>query len=87
MLAAVLNTPVAIRASVQVVRAFVKLRRMMSASRQILQRLDALEKTSSGHDNHIRALFETIREMMDPEAPPPRRIGFKVEEKARHYRT
>ena len=75
MLAAVLNSPVAIDASIQVVRAFVRLRAMVAVHAELAQKLDALE---SKFDHQFRVVFEAIRQLM---APPPKspasRIGFR----------
>ncbi len=75
MLAAVLNSPVAIDASIQVVRAFVRLRAMVAVHAELAQKLDALE---SRFDHQFRIVFDAIRQLM---APPSKsgasRIGFR----------
>jgi hypothetical protein len=77
MLASVLNTPVAVQASIQVVRAFIRLRQVLATHKELAQKLAELEKRIEGHDEHITALFEAIRQLM---APPDRKrpqIGFR----------
>ena len=86
MLAAVLNTPVAVQASVRVVRAFVHLRRMLSSRRAVAEKLAELEARLSGHDGQILSLFEAIRELMEPAAAPSRRIGFLAKERRTLFR-
>jgi len=80
MAASVLNTQRAIDVSVYVVRAFVKLRKMISAHRELARKLSELERRIKGHDEQIWSLVEAIRQLMippEPEpAPPRRRIGF-----------
>jgi len=78
MLAAVLNSQVAVQASIQVVRAFVKLREMLSTHRELAKKLADLEKRIEGHDDEITALFEAIRELMEPPDKPSKRIGFEA---------
>jgi phage regulator Rha-like protein len=77
MAASVLNSERAVKVSVYVVRAFVKLREILGAHKQLAQKLAELEKRLEGHDEQIAALIEAIRELM---APPPaaarKRIGF-----------
>ncbi|MFH2203513.1 MAG: ORF6N domain-containing protein [Elusimicrobiota bacterium] len=77
MLASVLNTPIAVRASVQIARAFVRLRRIIGAHKELARKLKDLEKRVGNHDEKIGLLFDAIRDLMEPGDEPPRRIGFK----------
>jgi hypothetical protein len=79
MAAAVLNSPKAIEMSVLVVRAFVKLRIILAAHRQLAAKLEELERKLSTHDQQIVVLFDAIRGLMAPPAKPKRRIGFGEE--------
>jgi hypothetical protein len=85
MLASVLNSQGAVEVSIYVVRAFVRLREMLSAHKQIARKLSELERRIQRHDDHIRALFDAIRQMMAPPGKKERRIGFIVSEKAARY--
>lgn len=76
MLASVLNSPIAVHASIQVVRAFLKLRGFLSTQHKLALKLLALEKRLGDYDQEISALFEAIRRLMSPPAKPVRRIGF-----------
>jgi len=79
MAAMLLNSPRAVEVSVFVVRAFVKLRRLALAHKELAGKLDQLEKKVVGHDESIRQLVAAIRQLMTPPAAPPRpgRIGFR----------
>lgn len=88
MAASVLNTPQAVKVSVYVVRAFVKLREMLSTHKELARRLDDLERSLQKHDHQIVSLFQAIRQLMTPPPEKPRsQIGFATEleerEKAR----
>jgi hypothetical protein len=85
MLASVLNSPVAVEASVRVVRAFVRLRDILASNRELAQRLDELERKFEGHDAAIRNLFEAIRQLLGSPEPKRRKIGFHVKEKQARY--
>jgi hypothetical protein len=87
MLASVLNSKVAIQASVRVVRAFVRLREMVAASAELAARLKELERRFDSHDEAIVELFAVLKRMLEPEAKPRREIGFHVRERAPRYRT
>ena len=74
MLASVLNSPIAVAASIQVVRAFVQLRGVLASHKELARRLDALE---SRYDAKFRVVFQAIRELMEPPALPRKQIGFR----------
>lgn len=80
MLSSVLRSERAIEINVAIMRAFVRLREALSATRELAAKLGELEQRVTGHDEHIRALFEAIRELMTPPDPPPKQIGFHVKE-------
>jgi len=85
MLASVLNTKRAIKVSLYVVRAFVKLRETLGAHRHLAKKISELEGKVQSHDEHIRALFDAIRQLMVPPETKKRKIGFLVKEKAVRY--
>ena len=76
MLAAVLQSPVAVAASIQVVRAFVRLRALLVEHGDLARRLDALE---ARYDQQFKGVFDAIRALMTPPAKAARRIGFRAE--------
>jgi hypothetical protein len=77
----VLNTPQAVRMSLYIVRAFMKLREELAANATILKRLAEIDKKLLEHDTNLRALWMELQPLLapPPEPPPapPRRIkGF-----------
>jgi hypothetical protein len=80
MLANVLKSPLAVKASIQVVRAFVRLRRMLAWSNQIAKKIEALERRVGEHDADLQGILRTLRKLIErpvPPPPPPKRpIGF-----------
>lgn len=78
MAANILNSSRAVQMSVLVVRAFVRMRQVLAAHKDIAAKLTELERKVAGHDGHIRSLFEAIRQLMNAPASPGRRIGFDV---------
>src|SRR6266513_6248500 len=87
MLASVLNSAIAVQASVRVVRAFVSRREMVAASAELAARLNDLERRFDSHDEAIVELFAVLKRLLEPEAKPARQIGFHVRERAPRYRT
>ncbi len=88
MLASVLNSPVAVEASVRVVRAFVYLREQLLANRELAKKFAELEKRMDAQDESIAALFEAIRRLLEPsdEDGTKREIGFHIREESAPYR-
>jgi hypothetical protein len=78
--ATILNSPRAVEMSVYVVRAFVKLRELLSTNRELARRFEQLEsrldRKLTEHDEAIAAILSAIRELMKPLDPPRRGIGF-----------
>jgi len=88
MLAAVLNSDIAVQASVRVVRAFVRLREMVAANAQLAAKLEELERRLDSHDEAIVDLFATLKRLLEPTEPKKKReIGFHVRERAARYST
>jgi hypothetical protein len=86
MLASVLNSAVAIDASVRVVRAFVRLREIISANAELAAKFAQLERRLDSHDEAIAQLFAAIRQLLAPAPGKKREIGFHVRERRARYR-
>lgn len=74
MLSGVLSSPKAVKANVAIMRAFVRLREMLSCNKDLSRRLDALEER---YDAQFKSVFDAIRELMTHPKEAPRRIGFQ----------
>ena len=87
MVANILNSPRAVAMSVYVIRAFVKMRRELTASAAILKRLSEIDKTLLIHDVALREIFEKLRPLLAPPPLPPKpEIGFHVKADPVPYR-
>jgi hypothetical protein len=77
MAAMVLNSARATEVSVYVVRAFVRMREVLAAHKELAKKLDALERRIDSQDETIIEIVRAIRELMPPPPQPKRRpIGF-----------
>ncbi|MCX6997101.1 MAG: ORF6N domain-containing protein [Kiritimatiellaeota bacterium] len=86
MLSSVLRSPRAILVNIAIMRAFVRLRETFALHKELAHKLADLERRIEGHDTGIRTLFDAIRQLMSPPAPPPPEIGFNVKEGRARYR-
>ncbi|MBI5826558.1 MAG: ORF6N domain-containing protein [Deltaproteobacteria bacterium] len=75
MLATVLNSPVAVQTSIQIVKAFVRLRQMLQSNAELMKKMTGLEKK---YDEQFKVVFQAIYELMKPPEPKRRSIGFKT---------
>jgi hypothetical protein len=84
MLSTVLRSRRAVLVNIEIMRAFVKLRRILESHKELAHKLEEIEKT---YDAKFRTVFAAIRELMShpsrhpappppPPPPPPRKIGF-----------
>ena len=79
MAASVLNSERAVQMSVYVVRAFVQLRAPMVDHKVLADKLNALERRVSHHDNSLVALIDAIRALTEQPKPANRPIGFTAD--------
>jgi hypothetical protein len=79
MLSTVLKSKRAIYVNISIMRAFVKLRQMLSTHKELAHKLAELERRIEKHDTEIRSIFEAIRQLMAPPAKPRVITGFKPE--------
>jgi hypothetical protein len=87
MLAGVLNSPRAIQVNIEIMRAFVRLRRFIASQEQLARKLIKIEEHLQGHDDKIQTIFEALRQLMKPSDPPRKPIGFGVKERSTRYHT
>ncbi len=83
MLASILNSPLAIEASIRVVRAFVRLRTILAGNQELAQKLEALEQKYEKHAEHFKTVFTALRQLLAMPSTPRRQIGFRTGEKKR----
>ena len=82
MLSSVLRSKRAVQVNIEIIRAFVRLRRMLASNEELARKLAALERK---YDAQFKGVFDAIRELMTPPSPKRRRIGFLVSEAAARY--
>jgi hypothetical protein len=73
MLSSVLHSERAVQVNIAIMRAFVKLREMISSHKDLAKRLNAIEKK---YDAQFKVVFDAIRQLMEPPKTNRRRIGF-----------
>jgi hypothetical protein len=82
MLSSVLRSKCAVQVNIGIMRAFVKLREMLIANKDLARKLAALERK---YDAQFKVVFDAIRALMAAPEPKKRKIGFRVEESKAKY--
>lgn len=80
MLSSVLNSQRAVKVNIEIMRAFVKLRRMLASNAELSRRLDELERK---YDTQFKVVFDAIRSLMLPTRMKRKQIGFRPISKTR----
>jgi len=83
MLSGVLRSPRAVRVNIEIMRAFVRLRRILASHADLARKLSEIERK---YDAQFKVVFDAIRQLMAPPVKPRRSIGFRVEETRPRYR-
>lgn len=76
MLSGILNSKVAIKVNVRIIRIFIKMREMMLTHKDILLKLEQLEKDVTNNTKDIQVIFQYVKQLLNPPSPPRRKIGF-----------
>jgi hypothetical protein len=76
MLSSVLRSPTAVRVNIEIMRAFVRMRRLMATPGELVEQLTKLKETVQLHDGQIKAIAQVLQQMMEKPLTPQRRIGF-----------
>jgi phage regulator Rha-like protein len=79
MLSSVLNSERAIQVNIAIMRAFVKLKEMLSTNKELAHKLEQLERNIEKHDGEIKLIFDAIRQLMIPPETKRKKIGFRRE--------
>jgi hypothetical protein len=82
MLSSVLNNPRAIKVNIEIMRAFVRLRKILASHAKLARKLETLEKK---YDAQFKVVFDAIRQLMEPSEKASKKIGFQLREKREVY--
>lgn len=75
MLSSVLNSERAIRVNIEIMRAFVRLRQLLTTHKELARKLEELERK---YDKQFQIVFEALRQLMRPPEPKRPPVGFRL---------
>lgn len=76
MLSSVLRSPTAVQVNIAIIRAFVRLRRLLATPGELVEQLTKLADTVKLHDHQIKAVADVLQRMVEQPPGPRRKIGF-----------
>ena len=82
MLSSVLQSKRAVSVNIEIMRAFVRLREILTTHKDLANKLATLERK---YDAQFKVVFDAIRQLMTPPEPNKRKIGFLLKERAARY--
>lgn len=77
MLSSVLRSKKAVAVNIEIMRAFVRMKKVLLADKELARRMGAVEKTVDTHGKRIGVLADIVRGLIEPPAKPKRKIGFR----------
>jgi hypothetical protein len=77
MLSGVLHSEIAIRANIQIIRIFTKMRELLISKKDILLQLEKIEGRLTKHDFQIALIFQHLKKLLNPPNPPRPKVGFR----------
>jgi len=81
MLSCILNSNTAIEVNIRIIRIFTRLRELVLTHKDILLKLEQMERKVNQQDDDIKLIFDYLRELLNQKSEPMRKIGFKQSEK------
>jgi hypothetical protein len=78
MLASILNSEIAVHTSIQIVRAFTKMRSMLATNQDLAKKINNIEEKLSEHDSQIKDVIAVIKSMILPDKASNKKIGFNI---------
>ena len=82
MISSILKSKRAIEVNIAIIRAFVKLREMMATHKDLKRKIESMEKK---YDEQFQIVFEAIKQLIETDEKPKKRIGFTAKEKQKAY--
>jgi hypothetical protein len=80
MLSSVLNSDISIEVNIRIIRIFARFKQMLITHKDILLKLEQMEKQVSKNSKEIQIIFNALKQLLTPEVPPRKPIGFKKDD-------
>ena len=78
MLSSVLNSERAVQVNIQIIRVYTKMRQFLLTHKDILLKLEQVERKVDSHDEKIKLIFDSIKQLIQQRAKPRKQVGYKI---------
>ena len=85
MLSGILRSPVAIQVNIQIMRVFVKMRKLISSYQELLEKIESIEANATEQNQHIIRIYEIIKELIEPSYKNRNPLGYRLKEERGRY--
>jgi hypothetical protein len=85
MLSGILRSPVAAQVNIQIMRVFVKMRKLISNYHQLLEKIEAIEANATEQNQHIIRIYEILKELIEPSYKNRNPLGYRLKEERGKY--
>lgn len=76
-LSGVLSSQRAIEVNIEIIRLFTRMRKLLMTHKDLLLKMEAIEKKVTGHDQKIEAVFQYLKQFIKQQESPRKEIGYK----------
>ncbi len=85
MLSGILRSPVAAQVNIQIMRVFVKIRKLISSYHELLEKIEKIEANVTEQNQHISRIYEIIKELIEPSYKNRNPLGYRLKEERGKY--
>lgn len=85
MLSGILRSPVAVQVNIQIMRVFVKMRKLISNYHELLEKIEAIEANATEQNQHIIRIYEILKELIEPSYKNRNPLGYRLKEERGKY--
>jgi hypothetical protein len=78
MLSSVLKSERAVQVNIQIIRAYIKMNRLLQDNREIWQKIEDVEKKLTKKDEEVKIIFNTLKQLLSKDTQRRSRIGFTI---------
>jgi hypothetical protein len=85
MLSGILRSPVAVQVNIQIMRVFVKMRKLISNYHELLEKIETKEANATEQNQHIIRIYEILKELIEPSYKNRNPLGYRLKEERGKY--
>lgn len=85
MLSGIIRSPEAIQVNIQIMRVFVKMRKLITHYQDLVTKINEIEMKAAEHDEHIIRIYEIIKELIEPSYKNRNPLGYRLKEERGKY--